>query len=167
MKDRTILNSSTILGIAGSIFFLLRKKGQLKDWFLIYFIKILVSTIIDGPVVKRGYLRYPYRYFSNFFDTNVVFLYIIFPLVCVMYNQFTDKMKPLKKILSVFIFSGPMTLVENWLEKNTNLVKYHKGWNSYITFGVLSFTFLFVKGCIEGIRFLDKKMSNLETSNTN
>jgi hypothetical protein len=69
-------------------------------------------------------------------------------------------MKPLKTILSVFLFSGPMTLFENWLEKNTNLVKYHKGWNSYITFIVLSFTFLLVKGCIEVIRFLDKKINN-------
>jgi hypothetical protein len=69
-------------------------------------------------------------------------------------------MKPLKTILSVFLFSGPMTLFENWLEKNTDLVKYNKGWNGYITFIVLSFTFLLVKGCMEGIRFLDKKISN-------
>ncbi len=52
-----------------------------------------------------------------------------------------------------------MTLIENWLEKNTNLVRYNKGWNSYITFAVLSFTFVLVKGCIEGIRFLDRKIT--------
>jgi hypothetical protein len=39
-------------------------------------------------------------------------------------------------------------------------LKYNKGWNSYITLIVLSFTFLLVKGCIEGIRFLDKKINN-------
>jgi hypothetical protein len=160
MKDRTILNLLTIFGIGGSIFFLTRKKGDLKDWFLIFFIKTLVSTVFDGPVIKTKYLQYPYRYFPKFFDSNIVFLYILFPLSCVMYNQFTYKMKPLKTILSVFLFSGPMTLFENWLEKNTNLVKYHKGWNSYITFIVLSFTFLLVKGCIEVIRFLDKKINN-------
>ena len=160
MKDRTILNLLTIFGIGGSIFFLLRRKGELKDWFLIFFIKTLVSTVFDGPVIKKKFLQYPHRYFPKFFDSNIVFLYILFPLSCVMYNQFTYKMKPLKTILSVFLFSGPMTLIENWLEKNTNLVKYHKGWNGYITFIVLSFTFLLVKGCIEGIRFLDKKIHN-------
>jgi hypothetical protein len=160
MKDRTILNLLTIFGIGGSIFFLSRKKGDLKDWFLIFFIKTLVSTVFDGPVIKTKYLQYPHRYFPKFFDSNIVFLYILFPLSCVMYNQFTYKMKLLKTILSVFLFSGPMTLFENWLEKNTNLVKYHKGWNSYITFIVLSFTFLLVKGCIEVIRFLDKKINN-------
>jgi hypothetical protein len=160
MKDRTILNLLTIFGIGGSIFFLTRKKGDLKDWFLIFFIKTLVSTVFDGPVIKTKYLQYPHRYFPKFFDSNIVFLYILFPLSCVMYNQFTYKMKPLKTILSVFLFSGPMTLFEKWLEKSTNLVKYHKGWNSYLTFIVLSFTFLLVKGCIEVIRFLDKKINN-------
>ena len=160
MKDRRILNLLTIFGIGGSIFFLLRRKGDLKDWFLIYFIKTLVSTLIDGPVIRTKYLEYPHRYLPKLFDSNIVFLYVLFPLSCVMFNQFTYKAKLLKTFLSVFLFSGPMALVENWLEKNTNLVKYHKGWKGYISFGVLSFTFLLVKGCIEGIRFLDKKIHN-------
>ncbi|MBT2642818.1 hypothetical protein J7I80_11315 [Bacillus sp. ISL-41] len=160
MKDRTILNILTTIGIGGSIFFLSRKKRNLKDWYLIFFIKTFVSTIFDGPVIKTKYLQYPHRYFPKFFDSNIVFLYILFPLACVIYNQFTYKMKPFKTILSVILFSGPMTLFENWLEKNTNLVKYNKGWNGYVTFGVLSFTFLLVKGCIEGIRFLDNRESN-------
>ncbi|MGV2941579.1 CBO0543 family protein [Mesobacillus sp. LC4] len=160
MKDRTILNILTIIGLVGSLFFLSRKKRNIKDWFLIFFIKTFVSTIFDGPLIKTKYMQYPHRYLPKLFDSNIVFLYILFPLSCVMYNQFTDKMKPLKAALSVFLFSAPMTLVENWLEKNTKLVKYSKGWNGYITFSVLSFTFLLVKGCIEGIRFLEKEARN-------
>ncbi|WP_226086554.1 CBO0543 family protein [Mesobacillus sp. S13] len=160
MKDRTILNLLTAFGILGSLFFLSRKKRNIKDWILIFFIKTFVSTIFDGPLIKAKYMQYPHRYLPKLFDSNIVFLYILFPLSCVMYNQFTDKMKPLKTILSVFLFSGPMTLVENWLEKNTKLVKYSKGWNGYITFSVLSFTFLLVKGCINGIRFLEKEARN-------
>ncbi|AST91194.1 MULTISPECIES: CBO0543 family protein [Sutcliffiella] len=161
MKDRTILNLLTIAGIAGSIFTLSRKKGDLKDWFLIFFIKTFVSTIFDGPVIKTNHLQYPHRYLPKLFDSNIVFLYILFPLSCVMYNQFTYKMKPLKSLLSVFLFSVPMTLLENWLERNTDLVKYKKGWNGFFTFIVLSFTFILVKGCIEGIRFLDKKFKRI------
>lgn len=160
MKDRTILNILTIIGLVGSLFFLSRKKRNIKDWFLIFFIKTFVSTIFDGPLIKTKYMQYPHRYLPKLFDSNIVFLYILFPLSCVMYNQFTYKMKPLKAALSVFLFSAPMTLVENWLEKNTKLVKYSKGWNGYITFSVLSFTFLLVKGCIEGIRFLEKEARN-------
>jgi hypothetical protein len=160
MKDRSILNILTLIGLFGSIFFLSRKKYKFKDWVLIYFIKTLVSTIFDGPVIKRKYVKYPHRYFSKFFDSNIVFLYVLFPLTCVMYNQFTNKMDTLKSILCVPLFSGPMTILEHWLEKNTGLVKYHKGWNSYITFMVLSFTFLLVKGSIKGILLLDQKFNN-------
>lgn len=160
MRDRTILNIITVIGISGTIFALFRKRGYIKDWFLIFFIKTLVSTVMDGPVIKRKYLKYPHRYFSKFFDSNIVFLYLVFPLLCVIYNQFTFKMRPLPSLLSVFLFSGPMTIIENWLEKNTNLVKYNKGWNSFVTLIVLTFTFWIVKGWIEGIRFLDKKFNN-------
>ncbi|MBT2679358.1 hypothetical protein J7E38_10115 [Bacillus sp. ISL-35] len=160
MKDRTILNILTLFGIFGSIFFLSRKKYKFKDWVLIYFIKTLVSTIFDGPVIKRKYVKYPHRYYPKFFDSNIVFLYVLFPLTCVMYNQFTNKMNTLKSILSVPLFSGPMTILEHWLEKNTGLVEYRKGWNSYITFMVLSFTFLLVKGSIKGILILDHKFNN-------
>jgi len=163
MKDKKIINLITLLGISGWVF-LFRRKGDLKEWFLIYFIKSLVSTLIDGPVIKQKYVQYPYRYFPKLFDTNIVFLYVIFPLSCVIYNQFTYKMKPLKTILSVVLFSGPMTLIESWLERNTKLVRYRKGWNGLYTFSVLSFTFLVVRAFIEFIRFLDKKRHSISNS---
>jgi hypothetical protein len=159
MKDRHILNILTLLGLGTTIFVLLRRKGDSKDWFLIFFIKTLVSTLIDGPVIKRKYVKYPNRYFPKLFDSNIVFLYILFPLSCVIYNQFTYKMKPLLSILSVFLFSGPMTLLEDWLEQHTNLVEYHKGWNSLYTFSVLTMTFWLVKSSIGLIRILDKKIN--------
>jgi hypothetical protein len=160
VKDRTILNGITTLGIGASIFFLLRKKGELKDWFLIYLFKTLISTLLDGPVIKNKFVEYPHRYFPKLYYSNIVFLYVLFPLSCVMYNQFTYKMKPLKTLLSVFLFIAPMTLLEGWLEKNTRLVRYHKGWNGFYTFSVLSFTFILVRMLIAGVRFLDKKRSS-------
>lgn len=162
MRDRKIMNIITLLGMCGWTF-LFRRKGELKDWFLIYFMKSLVSTLIDGPVIKQKYVQYPYRYFPKLFDTNIIFLYVIFPLLCVIYHQFTYKMKPLKTILSVVLFSGPMTLIEWWLERNTNLVRYRKGWNSFYTFSVLSLTFWIVHAAIEGIRFLAKKRYSIQS----
>jgi len=107
-----------------------------------------------------NYVRYPHRYLPKLFDSNIVFLYVLFPLSCVMYNQFTYKMSAFKSFLSVFLFSTPMTLLEKWLEKYTNLVKYQKGWNGYFTFTALSFTFLLVKFCIQGIRTLNERSSD-------
>ncbi|OLO40436.1 hypothetical protein BTR23_08100 [Alkalihalophilus pseudofirmus] len=167
MKDRNILNLITMLGIGGLAFFF-RRKGDLKDWFLIYLFKTLISTLIDGPVIKKKYLQYPIRYMNNWFDSNIVFLYVIFPLSCVLYNQFTYKMKPVKTMLSVFLFSVPMTIAEHWLERNTNLVRFRKGWNSLYTLLVLSSTFWIVRLFIEGVRYLDGKREKIQDNvNTN
>ncbi|MFY4776531.1 CBO0543 family protein [Metabacillus sp. RGM 3146] len=159
MKDRTILNLITLFSMSGwSLLF--RRKGEIKDWFLIYLFKTLVATLLDSPVINKKYVLYPNRYFPKIFDSNIVFLYIIFPLLCVIYNQFTYKMKPVKTILSVFLFSTPMTLFENWLEKNTSLVRYRKGWNSFFTFSVLTVTFWMVRLLIAWVRFLSKKQKS-------
>ncbi|WP_310793578.1 CBO0543 family protein [Salipaludibacillus neizhouensis] len=123
----------------------------------------MVSTLIDGPIIKTKYVQYPKRYFPNLFDSNIVFLYILFPLSCVIYNQFTYKMKPIKTFFSVFLFSVPMALLENILEKYTKLVEFRKGWNGYYTVAVLSATFWFVRLFIAGIRFKDKKRKPADT----
>ncbi|MDP4085535.1 MAG: CBO0543 family protein [Bacillota bacterium] len=163
MKDRKILNLITLFSMSGWAF-LFRKKGEIKDWFLIYFLKTLISTLLDEPVTKKKYVQYPNRYFPNLFNSNIVFLYVLFPLLCVVYNQFTYKMKPLKTFFSAFLFSGPMALFESWLVKNTNLVRFRRGWNGFYSFSVLSLTFWFVRIFSEGIRLLDKRTSQKSPS---
>lgn len=154
MKDRNLLHILTLTGLAG-LTFLFRKKGSVKDWFLIYFIKSLISTLIDGPIIKKKYVQYPLRYFPSLYSSNIIFLYVFFPLSCVMYNQFTYQMRPLKTIISVLLFSGPMAIVEGLLEKYTKLVKYQKGWNGWYSFGALTCTFWIVRSSIAGIRYLE------------
>lgn len=164
LKDKTLLNIITIIGMAGWAF--LFRKGPIKDWFLIYLCKTLVSTLLDSPVGKKKYVTYPKRPFSKYFDSNIVFLYVLFPLSCVLYNQFTYKMKALKAIPSVLIFSAPMAIVENILEKNTQLVKYGKGWSGLHTFTALTVTFWIVRAFIQGIRFLSQKRERKERTIT-
>jgi len=158
VNDKKILKTITILGICGWSFIF--KKGPIKDWFLVYLFKTFITTMIDGPVVKKKLVSYPYRYFSKFFETNIVFDYVIFPLLCVLYSQFTYKLKPSKIILSVFLFSAPMTIIQWWLERNTKLVKYGKKWTSFHTLGVLTMTFWSSRGFIALIRFLNRKRDN-------
>jgi len=155
MKDKTVLKIITAVGFGGLS--LLFRKGPIKDWVLIYLLKTLVCTFLDVPINKKKFVKYPKRYFPNFFDSNIVYIYVIFPLLCVMYNQFTYKMNAIKTIPSVFLYSVPMSLAERWLERNTNLIKYHKGWNGYYTLSFLTFGFWIVRAAIEGIRYLDQK----------
>ncbi|MGJ9381621.1 CBO0543 family protein [Salipaludibacillus sp. CF4.18] len=162
MKDKTILHVITVISMGGLAF--LFRKGPVKDWFLIYLLKSLLCTFLDVPVNKKKFVKYPIRYFPKSFDSNIVFLYVIFPLLCVLYNQFTYKMKAVKTIPSVFLYSTPMVLVEKWLEKNTKLVTYSKGWNSYFTLSYLTFAFWLVRLIIDGIRALDRKRNTSHNS---
>ncbi|WP_066263878.1 CBO0543 family protein [Heyndrickxia acidicola] len=155
MKDRKILNVITLLGILGWGF-LFRRKGDIKDWFLVYLFKTLVSTLLDEPIIRKKLVKYPHRYFPNFFDSNIVFLYILFPLTCVIFNQFTYRMKPIKIFFSVILFSGPMAFTESLLEKNTDLVKYSRKWNGFYSFVALSFSFLIVRLLTGMVRLIAK-----------
>ncbi|MFA9455311.1 CBO0543 family protein [Halalkalibacter sp. AB-rgal2] len=155
MRDRNLLYLITAIGMSGWIL-LFRKRGHFKDWLLIYLFKTLVSTLMDGPVIKRKFVQYPIRYMPKFFDSNIAFLYLIFPMLCVMYNQFTYQMKPVKTFFSVFLFSVPMGVIEHWIQKKTNLIKFNKGWNAYHTITVLTLTFWLVRLFICTVRKLDK-----------
>lgn len=163
MNDKKILKIITVLGISGWAFLL--KKGPIKDWFLVYLFKTLITTMIDGPVVKKRLVTYPYRYFSKSFDTNIIFDYVIFPLLCVFYSQFTYKLKLVKTILSVFIFSLPMTVIQGWLEKNTRLVKYSRNWSWFHTLSVLTATFWSSRLFIALLRFLNRIRKTPEAIN--
>jgi hypothetical protein len=157
MNDKNLLKIISILGISGWAF--LFRKGPIKDWFLVYLFKTLITTMIDGPVVKKKLVSYPYRYLSKYFDTNIIFDYVLFPLLCVFYSQFTYKLNPFKTIFSVFLFSVPMTAIQGVLEKYTRLVKYSRKWSWLHTLSVLTMTFWSSRGFIALIRFLNRRRS--------
>jgi hypothetical protein len=141
------------------------RKGSIKDWFLIFLFKGIISTLIDTPIVRKKLVQYPTRYFPRSFDTNIVFDYVIFPVVCVAYNQLTNHGKVLKIILSVFVLSIPMTIIEGLLEKNTSLVKYSERWSWLLTLTYLTLTFWSSRLFIAVIRFFDQKRNTTNGSN--
>jgi hypothetical protein len=160
-----LLRSLFVLGII-SFFPLIRKKPakQMNEWIIIFFIKSYISSFLDTIVNKKGFVSYPVRLFK-IFNISVLFNYILFPLTCVYYNQLT-KNSSLQGILTKSLyFSVPMAFFEDILEKNTKLVKYKNGWNSFISFFSITVTFLFVRGVISVIRFLNKEPSSSNSEN--
>lgn len=134
-------------------FIYLIKKPLAKDWLLVFFIKSYYASLIDKLVVNKGYVQYPSRFPSKV-KTSLLFDYILFPITCVYYNQLTKDSRILQCLLKVLYFSVPMTITEHWLERNTQLVKYKKGWNWKTTFYSLSFSFLLVRFSMYVIRRL-------------
>jgi hypothetical protein len=147
--EKNLLRALAVFGVVA--FANLMRKPPVKDWMIIFFLKGYISSILDKLVVRKGYVRYPVQ-LNKSFDISFIFDYLLFPISCVYFNQVTSKCNSIGIILRLQLFAIPMTLVETWLEKNTKVVSYHKGWNWKMTYASLSTTFLFVRMIIAIIR---------------
>ena len=141
-----------ILGVGLLLIPFAFKREKLKDWLLIFFLKGYISSFLDQIIVKKKHISYPVRFMSKYFDSSILFDYLLFPLLCVFYNRTSEKSNLHSIFLQSFIYSTPMTVLEVILEKNTNLIRYKKNWNWLITYSTLVVTFLFVRGFIAIIR---------------
>ena len=141
-----------ILGVGLLLIPFAFKREKLKDWLLIFFLKGYISSFLDQIIVKKKRISYPVRFMSKYFDSSLLFDYLLFPLLCVFYNRTSEKSNLHSIFLQSFIYSTPMTVLEVILEKKTNLIRYKKNWNWLITYSTLVVTFLFVRGFIAIIR---------------
>lgn len=128
-----------------------------KDMLLVFFIKCFIASLLDDVVVKLGYVKYPTRFKPNLFRTSVLFDYLLFPVACMYYNLLTKDSNIIQSLIRLLYLTAPMTALELWLEKNTNLIKYKKSWNWKDTFWSLSASFLTVRGLMHIIRRFDRK----------
>ena len=144
-----------ILGVGLLLIPFAFKRVKLKDWLLIFFLKGYISSFLDQIIVKKKHISYPVRLMSKYFDSSILFDYLLFPILCVFYNQTSEKSNLHSIFLQSFIYSTPMTVLEVILEKKTHLIKYNKNWNWLITYSTLVVTFLFVRGFIAIIRKLN------------
>ena len=141
-----------ILGVGLLLIPFAFKREKLKDWLLIFFLKGYISSFLDQIIVKKKQISYPVRFMSKYFDSSLLFDYLLFPLLCVFYNRTSEKSNLHSIFLQSFIYTTPITVLEVILEKKTNLIRYKKNWNWLITYSTLVVTFLFVRGFIVIIR---------------
>ena len=141
-----------ILGVGLLLIPFAFKREKLKDWLLIFFLKGYISSFLDQIIVKKKRISYPVRFMSKYFDSSLLFDYLLFPLLCVFYNRTSEKSNLHSIFLQSLIYTTPMTVLEVILEKKTNLIQYKKNWNWLITYSTLVVTFLFVRGFIVIIR---------------
>ncbi|MDD9269448.1 CBO0543 family protein [Paenibacillus sp. GCM10023248] len=147
-----ILWTVTILCFGSMFFWMLR--SPLKDWLIIFLLKSVITAIADCFIIAAGLLDYPVRFFPKAFHTNIVFDFLVFPTLCVFYN-ITTQYSNLKSIfVQSLLYSIPVTLLEIWAEKHTELIEY-KHWNAFITLITLITTFLIVRGAIGLVRKAD------------
>lgn len=157
--QQKLLKLILIIGLSAIPFAFRREK--LKDWLIIFFLKGYISSFIDQVVVRNKHISYPIRFLPKHFNLSILFDYLLFPLLCVFYNQTSYKSKPLSVILQSLVYSLPMTGFEVILERTTKLIKYKKNWNWIFTYSTLVITFLFVRGFIYIVRKLNIEKEDL------
>lgn len=147
-----ILWAVTIVCFGSMFFWMLR--SPIKDWLITFLLKSVITAITDCFIIAADLLDYPVRFFPKAFHTNIVFDFLVFPTLCVFYNITTEHSKLKSILVQALFYSIPVTLLELWAEKNTELIHY-KHWNAFVTLITLIATFLLVRGAIAIVRKVD------------
>lgn len=135
----------TVLAVCAVLAVILFSRQPIHDWVTVFTLKSVITTFIDPIVVGAGMLEYPVRLLPQFFQFSLLFNYLVYPLVCVMFNQTTYN-RSLKNILAQAVFySAVITLMEVWLEKHTQLIEFHT-WTWYYSFISLTLVTLLIRG---------------------
>lgn len=150
--ERRLLNLLNILCMVSLPY--LFKGSKMRENLLVFFLKGVISILLDSYVVGTKKIAYPVRPFSKIFSTNIIYDLLFFPILSVIWVRISyhDKWKTL--LLKSMIFSVPMSLCQWWLEKNSRLFEWKK-WSAFHTFGSINFTLFLVRGIIGFLKRVD------------
>jgi hypothetical protein len=126
VKERKMLRISLLVGI-GMLPILFRKPG-IKRWSIIFISNGITSHILDHYLVKAKMLKYPVRLAPKAVKINIVYDYLICPLVTVLYCQTSYNSKFISTAVQGFIFAIPQVALEYLAEKRKKIIKYSNGW---------------------------------------
>lgn len=152
--DIFILWGLFILGLL-LLFFSLGKQ-PLTHWLLIYFMNAYFSTFIGVFVVEEKMLEYPVKFLSDYFDTSLLFEYLLFPVVSIYFYQTTYHSKLGGVITLAFLYSATLTGIEVLFERYTGLIEYHT-WTWMYSFLGMFLLILVVRGIMELVRRVSKE----------
>ncbi|WP_216628041.1 CBO0543 family protein [Paenibacillus germinis] len=126
--------------------FILKRKNLLM-YLTVFFSKCVLSSSIDSFFIKKGKISYPVRPFAKVFDTNILYDLLFYPLLSVIWVRSTYQSKPVELLTRSLYFSGPMTLLQWFLERKTDLFRW-KSWSVVHTFASINFTLFTIRGFV-------------------
>nr|WP_139189523.1 CBO0543 family protein [Evansella caseinilytica] len=142
--ERKILKVLIIIGLILTPLSFIGK--NFKNWMIVFLLNSY-ANIFSAPVLqKKGYLRYPTRLLPKYYQSSIIYDYCLCSLMTLWLCRTTanDTWKGWKKlVLKIISFIIPQVIFESWLERNTKLVSYKKGWtwlHSFITMFTLKFS---------------------------
>lgn len=151
--ERNFLRALLVFGLVALTFTLRRK--NIKDWGIVFFSSGFFVSFIANIIIKGNKVKHSVRLLPNYFQTNVLYEYLMLPLVCVWYNQTTNHSWIPGIISQALLYSAIHTLIEGFLERKTDLVQW-KNWDWVHNIYSLTLIFLGSRGLISIFRRVSK-----------
>jgi hypothetical protein len=95
-----------------------------RDWIVVYLFKCVIDFAWGSPVVNLNLLAYPVRLLPQYYNTSILFEVLVFPTLCVLYNQVTRRRGLWPIIYYALLFSAGITAIEYPIELYTDLIEY-------------------------------------------
>ncbi|WP_078544541.1 CBO0543 family protein [Litchfieldia alkalitelluris] len=144
--DYYILIALLLLGIF--LFIVALRKGPIIHSLLIFFMTAYASTFVGVIVVEEKMLKYPITLFGQYFDSSMLFEYLLFPIVNIFFHQTTIKSKMDRLIIQTAMYSGVLTSIEVLFEKYTDLIEYMT-WTWFHSFVGMFLFLLIIRGSMK------------------
>ena len=161
MRNRPDKFEKYFLRILSGVFLVslpfLFRKNNIKDSILIFAINGYTNSIADRFLVNRRILKYPVRLLAKDFKFNFVFDVLFYPAFSLFLYRWTKNDNPLKILYKTLLGVSSIFFVELWAEKNTDLIKWQKGWKWYHSFISLNLKSLSSRALIAAIKMKAEK----------
>ena len=109
------------------------RKPLTKDTIAVFLMKAYFSTFIGVIVVEEKMLEYPVGFLSGYFDSSILFEYLLYPVVCVYFYRTSYHSTYTGIIIQCALYTAAITIIEVILETYTDLITYHT-WTWMYTF---------------------------------
>lgn len=151
--EQNILISAIILSFL--ILWFTFRAMKIMEWATILFSTACVSSFIATWLINEGYYYHPYRLLPNIFSIAITFDYVAFPALTILYNYTSESSKLRWIIGQATLYAAGLTIVEEWIEQNTELIRY-RTWTWVHTFISATLTLLAIRGFMALIRKIEK-----------
>ncbi|MFD1039054.1 CBO0543 family protein [Virgibacillus byunsanensis] len=151
--DRLLLWLLLIIGI-GLLLFSLRKV-LITDWVIIFLLTAYFSVFLGVLVQGNEMLDYPVRFLSAYFETSLLYEYLLLPVVCIYFYHSSYHSSYLMIVLQSALYTAILTILEVIFERYTNLIQYHK-WSWMHTFISIFLLLIFIRFIMRLIRWKER-----------
>lgn len=124
------------------------KRNNLLMYLTVFFAKCVLSSSLDSFFIRKGKISYPVRPLAKVFDTNILYDLLFYPLLSVIWVRWSYQSKPFELFTRSLLFSVPMSLLQWFLERKTDLFRWKKSWSVLHTFASINFTLFTIRGFV-------------------